>query len=37
MGQHESRLAALIDDTALEEVNPCRAMDGVVFIDSERM
>ena len=37
VGQHESRLAALIADTALEEVNPCRAMDVVVFMDSERL
>ena len=37
MGQHESRLAALIADTALEEVNPCRAMDVAVFLDSERL
>ena len=36
MGQHESRLAALITDTALEQVNPCRTMD-VVFFDSERL
>ena len=35
MSQHQSRLAALIADTALEEVNPCRAMDVTVFIDSE--
>ena len=37
MGQHESRLAALVADTALEEVNPCRAMDVDVFIDRERL
>ena len=36
-GQHESRLAALIADTALEEANPCRAMDVAVFLDSERL
>ena len=36
-GQHESRLAALIADTALEELNPCRAMDVAVFLDSERL
>ena len=34
---HESRLAALIADTALEEANPCRAMDVAVFLDSERL
>ena len=37
MGPHESRLAALIADTALEEANPCRAMDVAVFLDSERV
>ena len=37
MSPRESRLAALIADTALEEVNPYRAMDFVVFIDSERL
>ena len=36
-GQHESRLVALIAHTALEEVNPCRAMDVAVFLDSERL
>ena len=35
-GQHESRLAAVIADIALEEQNPCRAMDVTVFLDSER-
>ena len=35
MSQHESPLAALIADTALKEVNPCRAIDVAVFIDSE--
>ena len=37
MGQHESRLAALIADTALEEVNRRRAMGVAVFIDSKRV
>ena len=37
VGPHESRLAALIADTALEEANPCRAMDVAVFLDSERL
>ena len=37
IGQHESCLAALIADTALEKVNPCRAMDVAAFIDSERL
>ena len=37
MGQRESRLAAPIAGTALEEVNPCRALDVAVFIDSERL
>ena len=36
-GQQESRLAAPIADTALEEVNPSRAMDVAIFIDSERL
>ena len=30
-----SRLVSLIADTASEEVNPCRAMDVIVFVDSE--
>ena len=34
---HESRLAALIADIALEEANCCRAMDVAVFLDSERL
>ena len=34
---HESRLAALIADTALEEANPCKALDVAVFLDSERL
>ena len=34
---HESRLGALIADTALEEANPCRAMDAAVLLDSERL
>ena len=33
---HESRLAALIANTAQEQVNPCRALDVAVFPDSER-
>ena len=37
MGPHESRLAALIVDTALEEANRCRAMDVAVFLDSDRL
>ena len=37
MGQHESRLAALIADTSLEEVNPSTDLDVAVFIDSERL
>ena len=37
VGPHESRLAALIADTALEEANPCRAMDVAVFLDTERL
>ena len=37
VGPHESRLAALITDTALEEASPCRAMDVAVFLDSERL
>ena len=37
VGPHDSRLAALIADTALEEANPCRAMDVPVFLDSERL
>ena len=37
VGPHESRLAALIADTALEQANPCRAMDVAVFLDSERL
>ena len=37
MNQHESPLAALIANTALEEVKPCRAMDVAIFIDSERL
>ena len=37
VGPHDSRLAALIADTALEEANPCRAMDVAVFLDSERL
>ena len=37
VGPHESRLAALIADTALDDVNPCRAMDVAVFLDSERL
>ena len=37
VGPHESRLAALTADTALEEANPCRALDVVVFLDSERL
>ena len=37
MGPHGSRLAALIADTALEEANPCRALDVAVFLDSERL
>ena len=37
MGEHESRLAALVSDIALEEVNPCRDMDVAVFIDSEHL
>ena len=36
-GPHESRLAALIADTALEEANPCKALDVAVFLDSERL
>ena len=28
---------ALIADTALEEMNPCTAMDVAVFLDSERV
>ena len=35
--QHVSCLVALIADTALEEVNPCRAVDVVVELDSERL
>ena len=37
VGPHESRLAALIADTALEEANTCRAMNVAVFLDSERL
>ena len=37
MHQHESSLAALVADIALEEVNPCTAMDVVVFLNSERL
>ena len=37
LGPHESRLAPLIADTALEEVNPCTALDVAVFLDSERL
>ena len=37
MSQNESCLAALIADTALEEVTPCRAMDVRVFLQSERL
>ena len=37
MDLHDSCLAALIADTALEEANPCRAMDVAVFLDSERL
>ena len=37
LGPHESRLAALIADTALEEANPCKALDVAVFLDSERL
>ena len=37
VGPHESRLAALIADTALKEANPCRALDVAVFLDSERL
>ena len=37
VGPHESRLAALIAHTALEEANPCRALDVAVFLDSERL
>ena len=39
MGQHESRVAALVADTSLEEVNrcPCKALDVAVFIDSEHL
>ena len=37
VGPHESRLAALIADTALEEANPCKAQDVAVFLDSERL
>ena len=36
-GKPVSRLLALIADTALQEVNPCRAMDVAVFLDSECM
>ena len=36
VGPHESRLVALIADTALEEANTCRAMDVAVFLDCER-
>ena len=34
-GQHESCLAALIADNALQEVNPCKAMDVHVFLDGK--
>ena len=37
LGPHESLLAALIADTALEEANPCRAMDVAVLVGSERL
>ena len=37
MSPHESRLAVLIADAALEEVNPCMALDVAVFLDSERL
>ena len=37
LGPQESRLAALIADTALEEANPCKALDVAVFLDSERL
>ena len=37
LGPHEFRLAALIADTALEEANPCKAVDVAVFLDSERL
>ena len=37
VGPHESRLVALIADTAPEEANPCRALDVAVFLDSERL
>ena len=36
-GLHESHLAALIADTALEEVNPCRAMGVAAFLDNEHL
>ena len=34
---HESRLAALMNDTSLEEAYRCRAMDVVVFLNGERL
>ena len=37
MGQHKSGLAALIADAALGELNPCKAMDVAVCLDSERL
>ena len=36
-GQHGSCLAAVIVDTALEEVNTCRAMDVTIVMDSEHL
>ena len=36
-GQHVSCLVALIADTPLEEVKPCKAMDVAMFLDSERL
>ena len=37
VGQHDCRLAALIAETALQEVNAYEAMDVTVFMDSERL
>ena len=34
---HVTRLAALIADATLEEVNPCKTMDAVVLLDNERL